>query len=175
MDSKIVSLDKKREEVVEEKTIHAMESMQQGELNFKRADDEFRFSVTEQLTFLKELCNQGNALPIKLEGQTIMVPFSEFYEAIADKLKKGKVIVRKADGAAEVVPLKKSIKPKKPKKPSTGAMPVRMECTPEQEAAYQAEKARKRVEKQQRLAAELQYLLERYGEEASRAYQAIVG
>jgi hypothetical protein len=77
---------------------------------------------------------------------------------------------------ARIIPLKRSIKPKKPKAPETiRAMLVRKTLSPEEleerRVKLEAVKAERRRVREEQLA----YLRDRYGEEPAQAYAALMG
>lgn len=163
-EDKIVSFEEKQK------------ASEKARLVYEEDMGEFELHINDQMSWIFELCGPDELLPLKHNGNILLVPFRDFADAIEKRLQSGMAVVRVVDHVAEVIPLKKSVKPKKPKNPDERvlAMPVR-QTTPEELAARRAELAASREKLRRNREERLAHLREHYGEEAAQAFQALAG
>lgn len=145
--------------------------------------DAFEADVEDQMALLYDLTTGPEDYISILDKATNAIhtfQFSDVVEAITRKINSGTAKLRVTDDhVAEIIPLKKSIKPKRPRSPQkSGAMLVRKELTKaEQQCAAEAKifkqiaKAGLQLKARRRRAEELAYLRERYGEDGVAFYQ----
>lgn len=144
---------------------------------------EFESVVADQMALLYELVTGPDDYISILDKATDSIhtfQFSDVAEAITRKINSGTAKLRVTDDrVAEIIPLEKSIKPKRPKSPKkSGAMRVRKEptqaekqCAAEERIFKQIAEAGFQLKARKRRAAELAYLRERYGEAGLAFYQ----
>ena len=150
----------------------------------KFRDETFDFEqcIRDQIASLRDICD-GDSLPFRHGDQVLPVPFHLFVDALDKKLRSGMATLRidedpEVGKVAQIIPLKRSIKPKKPKSPyevTPAAMPVRKTLSPEELEerrvkleAVKAERLRVREER-------LDFMKSRYGDGPARAYAEMMG
>ena len=145
-------------------------------------DETFHFEqgIHDQIASLRDICD-GDSLPFRHGDQVLQVPFHLFVDALDKKLRSGLAALRidedpEAGKVARIIPLKRSIKPKKPKAPETiRAMPVRKTLSPEELEERRIKREAMQAERQRQREEQLAYLRDRYGEEPAQAYAAMMG
>lgn len=147
---------------------------------FRDETIDFEQGIHDQIARLRDICD-GDSLPFRHGNQILPVPFHLFVDALDKKLRSGMAALHieedpEVGKVARIIPLKRSIKPKKPKAPETiRAMPVRKTLSPEEleerRVKLEAVKAERRRVREEQLA----YLRDRYGEEPAQAYAALMG
>lgn len=146
--------------------------------NFYAETFSFEQQVRNQIDSLRDICD-GDSLPYRYGNQVLRVPFNEFVDALEKKLMSGMAALSidedpEAGPVARVIPLKRSVKPKKPKS-STPTIRAERVLTPwEQEECKKKREARKAERLRQR-EEQLDRLRDRYGAEAAQAYADLMG
>ena len=148
---------------------------------FRDETIDFEQGIHDQIARLRDICD-GDSLPFRHGDQILPVPFHLFVDALDKKLRSGMAALRidedpEEGKVAQIIPLKRSIKPKKPKSPYEviPAMPVRKTLSPEEleerRIKLEAMKAERLRIREERLA----YLRDQYGESQAQAYAALLG
>jgi hypothetical protein len=149
---------------------------------FRDETIDFEQGIHDQIARLRDICD-GDSLPFRHGDQVLPVPFHLFVDALDKKLRSGMAALRieedpEVGKVAQIIPLKRSIKPKKPKSPyevTPAAMPVRKALSPEEieerRVQLEAMKAERRRQREEQLA----YLEARYGDAPAQAYAALMG
>ncbi|MBU2859438.1 hypothetical protein HF290_03115 [Acidithiobacillus ferrooxidans] len=148
---------------------------------YDQEDFDFEQGIHDQIARLRDICD-GDSLPFRHGDQVLPVPFHLFVDALDKKLRSGMAALRidedpEGGKVAQIIPLRRSIKPKKPKSPYevTPAMPVRKTLSPEEleerRIKLEAMKAERLHVREERL----DFMRSRYGEEPARAYATLMG
>jgi len=147
---------------------------------FEREDFDFHQSGRQQIERLRDLCDGMGNIPYKFEGGIVFGPASVFIDAIEERLFSGLAVLNFDEDStpplAEVIPLKRSIKPKKPKSPETiGAVPIPRELSPEEREERRIKREAAKTERIRQREAHLAFLRSEYGDDQAKAYAALMG
>lgn len=166
-DDKIIDLSKERAA----REDAALDLFQSEAVDFERG-------TYDQIERLRDICD-GDSLPFRHGDQVLRVPFHLFVDALAQKLLAGMSALRieedpEAGQVARVIPLKRSVKPKRPKAPKT-TLRAELVLTPEEQEERRVQREARKAERRRQREARLAYLEARYGDAPAQAYASLMG
>jgi len=147
----------------------------------ERAQDkefDFEASIHSQIATLRELCD-GQSITIAINGHILTLPYSMWLDDMEKRMLAGTATLSfdedpELGTVARVIPLKRSVKPKKPVA-KTPAMRVRLEPTPEELEARRLKRKEAKARRQADRAAKLAYIENHYGKDQAEAFALLAG
>lgn len=153
-----------------------------AQLQIDEISIDFEKKVWDQLKQLKDVCAgfRNGALPIRIDGKPLFVPYDALFDALKDRLLSGTAIMKFDDDpevgrVAQIIQLKRSIKPEpllppKPEGVTLLSPESRSQISPEEQKARRVKRATTKAERQRVFDAHVAMLRAAYGEDAAVAY-----